>query len=78
MMFEKARTKGFQILALYHAEAILRHDMSTAANELEAVLMDISIPVSEWSFPYRLFLRRIWETSRENRCLSHQIPTFGL
>ncbi|MDD5295503.1 MAG: BglII/BstYI family type II restriction endonuclease [Rhodocyclaceae bacterium] len=47
MMFEKIREKGFDVLALHHAEAILRHDMSTAFAEIEAVLMDIQIPVEE-------------------------------
>lgn len=46
-MFEKIKKRGFQIVTLHHAEAILRHDMSAAAEELEAALMDVSIPVSE-------------------------------
>lgn len=46
-MFEKIRKKGFQIMALHHAEAILKHDMSSAIDELEAVLMSITIPVAE-------------------------------
>ena len=46
-MFEKIKDKGFQILALHHAEAILKHDMSTAAEELESVLFDIQIPIEE-------------------------------
>lgn len=46
-MFEKLRMKGFQILTLHHAEAILTHDMGEAVKELEAVLQDISIPVEE-------------------------------
>ncbi len=46
-MFEKIKKKGFQVLALHHAEAILEHDMSMAVAELEAVLMDICIPASE-------------------------------
>jgi hypothetical protein len=47
-MFEKAKRKGFQILALHHAEAILKHDMSTRADELKAAFMEISIPASVW------------------------------
>jgi hypothetical protein len=46
-MFEKLKKKGFQILALHHAEAILRHDMGTAVAELEQVLLAVSLPVSE-------------------------------
>ncbi len=47
LMFEAARDKGFQILALHHAEAILKHDMPEAAEELESVLLGIQIPVEE-------------------------------
>lgn len=46
-MFEKIKKKGFQVLALHHAEAILIHDMSSAVNELEAVFLDVSIPIAE-------------------------------
>jgi hypothetical protein len=46
-MFEKIKSKGFQILTLHHAEAILKHDMKEAIDELEAVLLEITIPVSE-------------------------------
>lgn len=46
-MFEKIKKEGFQVLALHHAEAILKHDMSTAVNELETVLSDVTIPVEE-------------------------------
>lgn len=46
-MFEKLRKKGFQILTLHHAEAILTHDMGEAAKELETTLLDVSIPVEE-------------------------------
>ena len=46
-MFEKIKKKGFQILALHHAEAILKHDMSLAVDELETVLLNITIPVLE-------------------------------
>ncbi len=46
-MFEKVKGKGFQILALHHAEAILKHDMPEAVAELEEVLLDIQIPVEE-------------------------------
>ncbi len=46
-MFEKIKKKGFQVLALHHAEAILKHDMVNAVAELEEVLLDIQIPVEE-------------------------------
>lgn len=46
-MFERIKRKGFQVLALHHAEAILHHDMREAVAELEAVLTDICLPVEE-------------------------------
>ena len=46
-MFEKLIDKGFQILALHHAEAILKHDMPEAIGELETVLFEAEIPVEE-------------------------------
>lgn len=46
-MFEKLKKQGFQILTLHHAEAILTHDMSSAVDELESVLLDIAIPAEE-------------------------------
>ena len=46
-MFEKIKGKGFQVLALHHAEAILKHDMPDAVTELEEVLFDVRIPVEE-------------------------------
>jgi hypothetical protein len=46
-MFEKLKKKGFQVLALHHAEAILKHDMADAVVELEKVLLDLSIPAEE-------------------------------
>jgi len=46
-MFEKIKEKGFQVLTLHHAEAILKHDMNSAANEIESVLIDIEIPAVE-------------------------------
>ena len=46
-MFEKLKEKGFQILALHHAEAILKHDMPEAIEELESVLLEAEIPVEE-------------------------------
>lgn len=46
-MFEKLKEKGFQVLALHHAEAILKHDMPSAIEELETVLLEATIPVVE-------------------------------
>jgi hypothetical protein len=46
-MFKRLRKAGFQVLALHHAEAILKHDMREAAEELEAVLLEIRIPIEE-------------------------------
>src|SRR3989304_7460586 len=46
-MFEKLKKRGFQVLALHHAEAILRHDMADAVTELEKVLLDVEIPAEE-------------------------------
>lgn len=49
-MLTKLKKKGFEILALHHAEAILTHDMPGALDELEGILSDFSIPVSELVF----------------------------
>jgi len=46
-MFEKIKKKGFQILTLHHAEAILTHDMPDAVIEIEHVLLDVKIPIME-------------------------------
>ncbi|MBK7495211.1 MAG: restriction endonuclease [Candidatus Omnitrophica bacterium] len=46
-MFEKLKKKGFEILALHHAEAILKHDMMDAVYEIEDVLLEAKIPVEE-------------------------------
>lgn len=46
-MFEQAKSRGFEILALHHAEAILTHDMPAAIGELDSILMDFAIPVRE-------------------------------
>lgn len=49
-MFERLKSRGFQILALHHAEAILKHDMDSAIDELESALLDIQIPAEELVF----------------------------
>jgi hypothetical protein len=46
-MFQKLRAKGFEVLVLHHAEAILTHDMPNAVTEIEGVLSKIRIPVEE-------------------------------
>jgi hypothetical protein len=46
-MFERIKAKGFQVLTLHHAEAILEHDINAAVIELEDVLLEIAIPVEE-------------------------------
>lgn len=46
-MFEKIKERGFQVVTLHHAEAILTHDMSDAVTELERVLMAIEISAEE-------------------------------
>ena len=46
-MFEKIKRKGFQVLTLHHAEAILKHDMSAAVKDLETLLLDVNVPVEE-------------------------------
>lgn len=46
-MFEKIKRKGFQVMALHHAEAILKHDMADAVTELEEVLFAVEIPAEE-------------------------------
>lgn len=46
-MFEALKRRGFQVLALHHAEAILKHDMKDAIADLEGALSDISIPIEE-------------------------------
>lgn len=46
-MFERIKRKGFEVQALHHAEAILKHDMKVAIRELEEALLDVSIPILE-------------------------------
>lgn len=47
-MFAELKKKGFQILALHHAEAILTRDMPEAVAELEEVLLDLEVSVEEF------------------------------
>lgn len=46
-MLEELQRKGFEVLALHHAEAIFQHDMRAAIDELEEVLSDINLPIEE-------------------------------
>jgi len=46
-MFETLKQRGFQVLALHHAEAILKHDMPQAIAELEESLLASTIPAIE-------------------------------
>lgn len=49
-MFEKIKKRGFEVLALHHAEAILTHDMPGAVAEIEEILLNFNIPASELVF----------------------------
>jgi len=46
-MLDLLTAKGFEVMALHHAEAIIRHDMAEAAGDLERVLDALVIPVTE-------------------------------
>lgn len=46
-MFERLRERGFDILALHHAEAIVRADMPEAESEIEDALLSLEIPILE-------------------------------
>jgi hypothetical protein len=46
-MFQRLRDKGFDVLALHHAEAIITHDMPAAEAEIEDALLHLQIPISE-------------------------------
>ncbi|WP_084174503.1 BglII/BstYI family type II restriction endonuclease [Afifella pfennigii] len=46
-MLERLKTKGFDILALHHAEAIVTQDMADAEREIEEALLSFDIPVTE-------------------------------
>ncbi|MDX9745060.1 MAG: BglII/BstYI family type II restriction endonuclease [Syntrophales bacterium] len=46
-MFKKLKKAGFEILTLHHAEAILKHDMASAAAEIEEVLCTVQLPAEE-------------------------------
>lgn len=46
-MLESLINRGFEVLALHHAEAILTHDMPDAVAEIENVLGETEIPIEE-------------------------------
>ena len=46
-MFDKLRKHNFQVLALHHAEAILKHDLQELEGELEQVMLKVAIPAEE-------------------------------
>lgn len=46
-MFDRLKLKGYDVLALHHAEAILKHDMPDAVTDIETVLVGLEIPVEE-------------------------------
>jgi len=46
-VFDRLRANGFDVLALHHAEAIITHDMPESERNIENVLLDLKIPVTE-------------------------------
>lgn len=46
-MLSSLLNKGFEVVALHHAEAILTYDMPEAVEEIEQVLTNIELPVEE-------------------------------
>jgi hypothetical protein len=46
-IFNEIRALGFEVLALHHAEAILKHDMPDALRQLESALLEVRIPIRE-------------------------------
>jgi hypothetical protein len=46
-MFEEIQKKGYQVMMLHHAEAILAHDMADAVEDLEKILLAVQIPAEE-------------------------------
>lgn len=46
-MFERLKERGFDVLALHHAEAIISRDMAAAAADIENALLSLDIPVVE-------------------------------
>lgn len=46
-MFDDLVSKGFEVRALHHAEAILAHDIPEAVDEIQRCLLEMRIPVEE-------------------------------
>jgi len=46
-VFERLKERGFDILALHHAEAIISRDMPAAEADIEHALLDLDIPIIE-------------------------------
>jgi hypothetical protein len=46
-MFDRLKEKGFDILALHHAEAIISSDMPEAEADIEEALLSLEIPIVE-------------------------------
>lgn len=46
-LFDGLRARGFDVAMISHAEAILRHDLGTAADEIEEVVQSLSIPIEQ-------------------------------
>ncbi len=47
-MFQRIEKKGFQVLALHHAEAILEHDMSSLSMNSKACFSMQRFPLKNW------------------------------
>ena len=46
-MFDKLKAKGFDVLTLHHAEAIVSRDMVQAERELQEALLALEVPITE-------------------------------
>ena len=46
-MFDRLRERGFNVLALHHAEAIISRDMTSAEAEIEDALLSLDISIVE-------------------------------
>lgn len=46
-MFDRIRARGYSVIMLHHAQAILQQDMGSAAEDLENTLLGLQIPVME-------------------------------
>lgn len=46
-MLKQLKDRGFEVMALHHAEAIITKDMPQSAEDLESVLRDVTLPIEE-------------------------------